>query len=174
MKKIYIILLLTIIANASAGAQVNMSDSVAVSESVELDTTLIKNLQSMSLSYYNSRNTLERDYNFEIYNKQRKLRMWSNEVRVLGYASFLGVCFGVPMLFPDSSLWIIIPSGVVCCGILAGTNIWANNLRKKADALRESSVSILNINAKSSLYIAQYSTEWRQTSGFGIGYKYNF
>ena len=123
MKRTFIILLLTIIGSLLASAQkLNVPDSIAVSKTMfEPDSVLTKNLHLMSISYYNSRKTLERDYNFEMYNKQRRLRMWSNEILVFGYACVLGVYFGGAMLFPDSSLWVLIPSEtIVVSGILIG------------------------------------------------------
>lgn len=130
---------------------------------------------SFSSSFYYSKNVLERNYDFELFNKQRRLRMWSNEIRILGYASFLGIVFGGPMLFPDASLWVLIPTEtVIGCGIIIGSNIWATHLRKRADAIQESSISIMKINNKSNLYITHYSVNSGRDLGFGIGYKYNF
>lgn len=178
MKKLYLFFILIIISITSTSAQTQNDglDSVVISDTLcEADSMQIENLQSMSLSYYNSRKTLERNYNFEILNKKRRLRMWSNEVRILGYVSYLGICFGGPFLFPDASLWVLIPTEVVIGGgIIVGSNIWANNLRKKADALKNTSVSVLKINSNSSLILTQYSTDFCQYAGLGVGYKYKF
>lgn len=162
-----------IFANAQ---EYNVADTLISSEVVvQSDSLVEEELHRMSLSYYESKNTFDRNYSFELYNKQRRLRMWSNEVRILGYASLLGICFGGPLLFPDASLWILIPSEVVIAGgLIVGSTLWANSLKRKADAIRESSISILNIHNKSSLYVSHFSTALNQNAGIGIGYRYNF
>lgn len=154
----------------------DLLDTIAVSESFILqDSAASEELQNLSLSYYNKNNTLDRNYSFELYNKQQRLRMWSNEVRVFGYAALLGVCLGGPFLFPDASSWILIPTELVIAGgIIVGATFWANSLKNKAAAIRESSISILNIHDKSSLYISHYTTEWNHNVGIGIGYRYKF
>lgn len=178
MKHIYISLLLIFFSITSTSAQTQNVCSYGIVNSnilSESDSVKLEDLQYMSLSYFNSRRTLDRNYNFEIYNKKRKLKMWSNEVRLLGYASFLGICFGGPLLFPDASLWVLIPTEVVIGGgIIVGSNIWANNLRKKADALKDTSFSVLKINSNSNLVITQYTADLCPYAGIGLGYRYKF
>lgn len=177
MKNIYIILTLTSLFSLSANAQYfSLEDSICKNIVNEVQIDSIK-LNSFSSSFYYSKKVLERNYDFELYNKQRKLRMWSNEVRVLGYASILGVMGLGGWLAVDRgwSTWITIPSEViVSCGIGLISNNWSNNLRKKADAIQESSLSIIEISHKSNLYITHYSMNRNNNLGFGVGYKYNF
>lgn len=169
--------LITIISSLLASAQdLNVSDSITIDKTtIKQDSVLTQNLYLMSTSYYNSKLTLERDYNFELYNKQRRMKMWSNEILLFGYACVLGVYLGGGLLFPDISLWVLIPSeSVVASGIIVGSTIWAKNVRNKAGALRESIVSMLNVNDRMDLYLTYYSTEWYRNTGFGIGFKCNF
>lgn len=178
MKKIYLFFLLIIISITSTNAKAQnygLDCSVNTDILSDCDSLKIEDLQSMSLSYYNSRKTLERNYDFEVLNKKRRLRMWSNEVRILGYASFLGICFAGPALFPDASLWVLIPTEVLIGGgIIVGSNILANSLRKKSDALNNTSVSVFKINSNSSLILTQYSTDFSKYAGLGVGYMYKF
>lgn len=177
MRNIYIVLILSIMHISFVYAQdLNKYDSIEIlPASSKEDSISIKKYQVMSSFYYSSRNTFNRNYNFELYNKQRKLRMWSNEVRIFGYASFLGVCFIGPLLFPDTSLWILIPAEIlVGGGILYGTNMWANHLRRKSDAIVETSISVLEIDSQSSLYVSYYNTKLSCIKGIGVSYKYSF
>lgn len=176
MKKLYIILVLISIFHLSAVAQESpLEDSISKNTLYEAHIDSVA-LNGFSSSFYSSKNVLERNYDFELYNKQQKLRMWSNDVKILGYASMLVVMGLGSWLAVDNgwSLWITIPAEVVICGgICVGANIWANNLTKKADALQESSLPIMEIN-KSNLCITHYSMDRKYDHGFGIGYKYNF
>lgn len=175
MKYLYIILLFVSLSPLSASAQyVTLEDFIGTNIVNDVQTdTIISNGFSSSLYY--TKNVLERNYDFELFNKQRKLRLLSNEVRILGYVSSVGFAIAGSMLFPDASLWILIPTEIVIgCGIIVGSNIWANHLRKKADAIQESLVSIMEINHNSHLYITHYSMKGNYNLGFGVGYKHIF
>lgn len=176
MKRIYILLVLSILSCVLANAQENTTDTLVVSGDVTVTESIdAEDLRRLSMSYYDLQNTLARNYNFELYNKERRLRMWSNEVKVFGCASMLGVLFGGAWLFPDASLWVLIPAEVVIgAGLVYGSLMWANHLEKKADAIRQSSVPLININENSKLQITHYSTDTNQNVGFGISYKHNF
>lgn len=166
-----------ILGNSLTKAQdFNIPDSIIVSDTQILsDFALNQDLQSLSLSFYKTKISLDRNYDYEIYNKQRRLRMWSNEIKILGFASILGIAFAGPILFPDCSLAILIPTEVALdFGIVIGSFIWSKKLNRKADALSETSVSLININENSSLCFTHYSTSNCLNVGLGIGYKYNF
>lgn len=177
MKKLFIILVLASFFPLSAVAQYSSREESICKNTVKDAQTDSLALNSFSSSFYSSRNVLERNYDFELYNKQRKLRMWSNEVRILSYASMLAVMATGSWFAVDRgwSLWITIPTEVVICGgICYGMNIWANNLSEKADALQELSLSVMEINHNSNLCITHYSMGRNLNLGFGIGYQYNF
>lgn len=175
MKNLYIILALISLFPLSVSAQDSSREDSICKNIVNGAQTDSLVLNSFSFSFYHSKDAIERNYDYELYNKQRKLRMWSNEVNVFAYVSVLGIAFGGAMLFPDASLWIAIPAEVVIMGgIFIGTEIWANNLRNKADAIQESSMSIIEIDYKYSLYVTHYSMNENYNLGLGIGYKYNF
>lgn len=160
----------------SASAQYSSrEDSICKNKvnSVQVDSLV---LNSFSSSFYYSKNALERNYDFELLNKQRKLRMWSNEISVWGYVSIFVVMGlgGWAAVDRPWSLLITIPLEVIVCGgIIIGSSIWANNLMEKAAAIHEFSVSIIDIN-NSDLFISHYSMDRNYNLGLGIGYKYNF
>lgn len=177
MKYLCIILLFVSFSTLSASAQYATPEDTISKNIVNdaLTDSIVSN--GFSSSFYFSKNVLERNYDYELFNKKRKLLMWSNEVRVLGYASMLGVIGLGSWLAADGnwSLWITIPVEVIIGGgICYGANVWANNLKKKADAIQESSISIMEINHRSNLYITHYSINGNNNLGFGVGYKYNF
>lgn len=177
MKKLFIILVLISFFPLSAVAQYSsQNDGVCKNLAIAAQKDSIA-LSCFSSSFYSSRNVLERSYDFESFNKQRKLRMWSNEVRILSYASMLAVIALGSWFAVDKgwSLWITIPTEVVICGgICYSMNIWANNLSEKADALQELSLSVMEINHNSNLCITHYSMGRNLNLGFGVGYQYNF
>ena len=177
MKRLYLIFCLLFCLDVFSHAQnMKIYEGVDASEQALYNDSLVnQRSNSLALSLYNSLQALDRNYNYELMNKSRKLRMWSNEVRVLGYAFALGILFGCPYLFPDCSLWILIPvECVVACGALVASNILANSLKKKSEAIKESSIASWNINAKSKLCVTNYSTKRTRCLGLGIGFKYSF
>ena len=160
MKKTYFILILFFLSLMTAKAQ---------------DSLKTQDLGKLPMSYYQSLNTLERQYDMEMFKKQQRLRMLGNEIQLIGYATAIGVIIGGPLLFPDCSLWILIPSEtIIAGGIMVGSFMWAYNLKQKAEAIKESTISLLDINSNSSLYLAQYSAENTHILGYGIGYKIRF
>ena len=69
MKHIYISLLLIFFSITSTSAQTQNVCSYGIVNSnilSESDSVKLEDLQYMSLSYFNSRRTLDRNYNFEI------------------------------------------------------------------------------------------------------------
>lgn len=156
----------------------NQGDTLVTSMAAFNDSTIEENSQRLSSIYYYNMGdkTFSRNYNFELFNKQRRLRMWSNEVRVLGYIMALGVALGGAWLLDDlCPRWLLISGGtIVIGGIMVTANVCANKLKNKADAIKEMIVPICALNKKTNLYITRYSTDLNHSIGYGIGYNCYF
>lgn len=177
MGRLYIIIVLICLFGINAGAQnPTIEDSISNKKEQKEQTELI-GLDCFSFSYYYSENVFERNYDFELHNKQRNLRMWSNEIRVLGYATMMvSMGFGSWLAIArDWSLWLVIPvETIISVGIGLGSDIWAKQIWRKADAIQELSVSIIEINPRPDLCIKDYSLKGNSNLGLGIGFQYKF
>lgn len=177
MKHFYIILVFVCLSFINANAQNDTLEDSGFNKKVGKAQTDSIVLDGFSTSYYYSKNVLERNYDFELHNKQRNLRMWSNEIRVLGYATtMVSMGFGSWLAIArDWSLWLAIPvEAIVVTGVGLVFDIWAKRIWRKADAIQELSVSIIEINPRPDLCIKDYSLKGNSNLGLGIGFQYKF
>jgi hypothetical protein len=135
-------------------------------------------LPQLTASYYEQSTFLTHQYNYEILNKQRRMRRMANDIEVMGSSVILAMSFIGGGIANNAgwSIGVYIPcASVVSLGTMGLLIMWSDHLRKKADALNVSSAYLLPVGKSSKLGVASFAAH--ETSGpraFGISLKTNF
>lgn len=129
-------------------------------------------------NYYDNISFLNHHYDYERINEINKLRKWSRDVEIAGYASFFAILFlnGYLVEKYDWSLWIDIPCTVVIsCAVMYTFNKWSGNLKKRAEALEEHTAYFYHVGDKLDIGLAKYTSRYDSSySGVGLGFKVLF
>ncbi len=135
----------------------------------QLDTT--SNLVSDYYTNYNY--SLNRNYDYELINKKRKLEMWAEETKNIGFALGFGICIIGGCLAYDNnwSKWIYVPCGtVIFSGCILSSMYISKHLQKKADAINVSTIAQYNINNNFSVNAVHFSNSIdKSQKAIGIG-----
>lgn len=133
---------------------------------------------SLIEDFYANRASLNRSYEYELLNKQRKYLSWSKDIKILGYGVTLA-CLGVASAFAVTNHWSLswyLPTATaIGCGIIIGSLKWSQYYQRKAGAIEFLQIATVEINK--SLSMAAYTLSGREMvrqPGIGIGLTANF
>ena len=136
------------------------------------DSTILPQLPA---SYYEQSSFLSHQYNYEILNKQRKLRKMASDIQILGSSVILSMSLigGAISNNAGWSEWVYIPCATaVSLGTMGLLITWSNHLNKKADALNVSSAYVLPMGEKSKVGVASFTAhDTLEPRAFGISLK---
>lgn len=132
------------------------------------NTTLPQLLES----YYEQSSFLSHQYNYEILNKQRRMRKMANDIQIMGSSVILSISLigGAISNNAGWSEWVYIPCAtVVSLGTMSLLMTWSNHLKKKADALNVSSAYLLPMGENSKVGVASFTAhDTLEPRAFGI------
>lgn len=147
---------------------------------VDTDTlstdTVAAELPVLSSLYYEESQFLTHNYNYELLNKQRRIRNQAIAVYSLG-AALYGVAFlGGLNVTQGWSDWVAIPAlTAVSMVFLGGGFLLAEYFNKKADALKVSSAYLIPVNSQKQIGFAHFTmTDCHERHAFGISIKSTF
>ena len=148
----------------------NDASTVAVvSDSTELPI--------LTEQFYRDVNFINQTYDYETKNKVERLKMWSREVKAMGYATLGGVLIVNAVLanHNDWSYWIDIPCAtVVAMASMYPFIVWSNHLKKKAESLCSQTVYLFNITRHLGMGAVGFTnTQTHSVQAVGIGLKVN-
>ena len=178
MKDLRIVLLFSLFCLQSqiVAAQADLSD-----DTLQLECDMFADsiqLPMLSSEYYQDMTFLAHNYNYEMINKKRKLKMWAGEVLTLGYITGLGIIttFSIVGVNNDWSMVTTITCGTVCfLASMFPFYIWNKRLKEKADAIDVNSSYLFPINKHLELGVASFcNTCDRSWNALGFSLRTNF
>lgn len=181
MNRIFVIVILlslttTIVAQFSE--RNNMQDTLSdlTDSNCVVEYSIETTLPSLTLKYYNDsiNNVLERNYDFQLMNKKRKLEFWATEIKTIGYITVLALVGinGWLAVEYEWNLWIDIPCcSIVAMGTVASFIYLSNFVEKKADAIKVVPLTEININDDTTVGAVMYVDDMQQSKSFGVQIK---
>lgn len=175
MKYIRIILFFSLLClqSQNVSAQTDLSDDTLQLKGDMLVDSI--QLPMLSSEYYQDMTFLSHNYNYEMLNKKRRLKMWAGEVMTLGYITGLGIIatFSIVGANNDWSTVTTTTCGTVC--FLASVYpfyMWNRRLKEKADAIDVNSSYLFPVNQHLELGVASFcNTRDRSWSALGFSVK---
>lgn len=184
MNRIFVIVILlslttTIVAQFSERNNMQDTLSYLTDSNCIVEYSIETTLPSLALLYYNDsiNNVLERNYDFQLMNKKRKLEFWATEMRTIGYITVLALCGinGWLAVEYEWNLWIDIPCcSIVAMGTVASFIYLSNFVKKKADAIKVVPLTEININDDTTVGAVMYVDDMQQSKSFGVQIKKKF
>lgn len=171
-------MIFSMLLNCLSTQAISSQDSVLYfsNDKFQLDTLKGDDLPILTQSFYNNKNVLERNYDYELLNRKRKLNVLSKDMFVLGSVTTMAFSIGCGILFHDINcpMWISLPSFIVLGGGCAVAFVlYGLNLKKKSNAIHIASFPIYKVGHTGHLYVSHFNTD-KTKNGIGLSYKYNF
>lgn len=147
----------------------------------QTDTTAINGLPSLSEQYFEDAYTLDRSYEYQLFNKKRRLKMWAVNSATISIALMIGGCVATVELVSTYN-WneaIAIPCGVILSmtPFIAGLFLM-RYLFKCANAIDVSALTHVPLNNKVSFDLGamafQHKTSCSNYQSAGLGITLSF
>lgn len=150
----------------------DMSDTLNFSNS-----TVEVEFPSLVNDFYATSFNWERNFDYELMNKKRRLEMRAGEIKTLSWVCCLAViCVnGYFAVEYGWNLWVYIPCGtVVTVGTIGAFFYWSNQVDKKAQAIDINGLASVPVGDKYSFELVSYQFDNNnQHKSLGIGLTYN-
>ena len=153
--------------------------TVSQNASEQADTS-VKELPSMSEQYFEDVYTLDRNYEYQLFNKKRRLQMWAFNTASISIALMLGggiLSVELSLMYGWKD-WTLVPCVLVSMTPLVAGMVLFRYLLKRANAIDVNSLTYIPLNDKLSLGLEpmayQFTTSCTNYQSAGIGITLNF